>query len=149
MKILNEYLTQQIPRLQPQATYIQTDAGTEFLSKEWGERSRKAGLKPRHAPPSCQAMNGQVEKDHAALAESARAMLKGRDVPDKYWPLALQTAAFLKNCTSHDALGGRLPVDVGTNDTIEPCRLHTFGCAAYVQMEKGPSSRYTDQGSPR
>ncbi len=85
-------------------------------------------------------MNGQVEKDQATLAESARAMLRGRNVPDKYWPLALQTAAFLKNRTPHDTLGGRLPVEAGTGEAFEPCRLYTFGCAAYAQMEKEETS---------
>ncbi len=91
-RILDEYVTHKLPKLQPRATCIQTDAGTEFLSREWTEKCRKAGLNPRHAPPSCQAMNGQVEKDQATLAESARAMLEGRNVPGKYWPLALHTA---------------------------------------------------------
>ncbi len=136
-KILGDYLTHQLPKLLPRATCIQTDAGTEFTSREWVEQCRSAGLKARHAPPSCQAMNGQVEKDQATLAESARAMLKGRNVPDRYWTLALQTAAYLKNRTPHNALGGRLPVEVGTDETLEPHRLRTFGCAAFVQMEKG------------
>ncbi len=137
VKILDNYLTNQLPRLCPQATCIQTDAGTEFLSREWTGRCRRAGLSSRHAPPSCQAMNGQVEKDQATLAESARAMLRGKNIPDKYWPLALQTAAFIKNRTPHDALGGRLPVEAGTGDTLEPRRLYTFGCTAYVQIERG------------
>ncbi len=64
----------------------------------------------------CQSTNGQVEKDQETLAVSTRAMLRGRNVPGKYWPLALQTAAFLKNRTPHDALGGRLPMEVGTGD---------------------------------
>ncbi len=100
VKIIDDYLTRQLPRLRPRATCVQTDAGTEFLSREWVERCRRAGLNSRHAPPSCQAMNGQVEKDQATLAGSARAMLRGRNVPDKYWPPALQTAAFLKNRTT-------------------------------------------------
>ncbi len=79
-------------------------------------------------------MNGQVEKDQGTLAQAARAMLRGRNVPERYWPLALQTAAYLKNCMPHDSLGGRLPVEVGTDKTFEPRRLHIFGCAAYVQM---------------
>ncbi|MCP4126994.1 MAG: hypothetical protein GY753_08035, partial [Gammaproteobacteria bacterium] len=137
VEILDRYLAQQFHRLQPRATCIQTDAGTEFLSKEWGGRCRKAGLSPRHAPPSCQAMNGQVEKDQGTLAETTRTMLKGRGVPMKYWPLALQTAAFLKNRTPHEALGGESPVKVGTGETPELRRLHTFGCAAYVQIDKG------------
>ncbi|MCP5023831.1 MAG: hypothetical protein GY930_18945, partial [bacterium] len=78
-----------------------------------------------------------MEKDQATLADATRAMLKGRSVPEKYWPLGLQTAAFLKNRTPHEALEGKLPVEVGTGETFEPCRLRTFGCAAYVQMEKG------------
>ncbi len=49
-KILDEYVTQQLPKLRPRVTCIQTDAGTEFLLKEWAEGCRKAGLIPRHAP---------------------------------------------------------------------------------------------------
>ncbi len=94
-------------------------------------------MEARHAPPSCQAMNDQVEKDQGTLAEMVREMLKGRSVPEKYWLLALQTSASLKNRTPHEALGGRLPVEAGTGEAPELSRLHTFGCAAYVQMEKG------------
>ncbi len=62
-KILDDYVTHQLLKLQPRATCIQTDAGMEFLLEEWAEKCRKAGLTPRHAPPACQVMNGQVEKD--------------------------------------------------------------------------------------
>ncbi len=91
------------------------------------------GLDP--APGAWKAMTGQVEKDQATLAEAARAMLERRNVPNKYWQLTLQTAAYVKNRTPHEALRGRLPIEVGTGETLEPGRLRTFGCAAYVQIE--------------
>ncbi len=61
----------------------------------------------------------------------------GRNVPNKCWPLALQTAAYIKNRTIYEALGEILPIEVGTGETRKPDRLCTFGCTAYVQIEKG------------
>ncbi len=40
-----------------------------------------------------------------------RAMLRARNTPQKYWPLALKAAVYLKNRTPNDAIAGDIPIE--------------------------------------
>ncbi len=55
-------------------------------------------------PHDHQAMNGQMERVQGILAAKVRALLQDGDMEIKYWPLALETAAYLLNMTPHTSL---------------------------------------------
>ncbi len=109
-RALKEYLANIRPKLAAPPDTIQTDAGAEFLSYEWKKICEGEGITVRHCPVDHQAMNGQTERSQGILASMTRAMLRARQVPVKYWPLAMKTAAYLRNRTPHDSINGGLPI---------------------------------------
>ncbi len=59
-----------------------------------------------------------------------------RGTPIKYWPLALETAAYVLNRTPYTALSGKTPFDMGTGMKQNLKHTKIFGCKAYVQIPK-------------
>ncbi|MCP4237832.1 MAG: transposase family protein, partial [Aestuariibacter sp.] len=79
--------------LKKKTTFIQTDAGSQFVRKEWVSVCALNNIKDRSCPVDHQEMNGQVERMIGILATKMRSLLGTMEVPKKYWLLALVTAA--------------------------------------------------------
>ncbi len=99
---LEKYCTCVLPFLGENVDCIQTDAGTQFTSKEWGEMCRKKNVMHRMCPTDHQAMNGQVDRAQSILAAKTRALLMDSGMEKSFWPLAMDTATYLINRTPHD-----------------------------------------------
>ncbi len=112
--ILEHYLEQIAPHLNPKVTCVQTDPGSEFTSHEWRQTCAKFKVKSRTSPVDTPQKNGQVEKDQSTLMAMVRANLIRAKAPKKFWPLALQAAAYQKNRTPHTSIGGRVPLEEAT-----------------------------------
>ncbi len=133
---LKDYLVSVRPYLKKTITCIQTDAGSQFSAKDWATVCALNGLKHRSCPVDHQEMNGQVERMIGILATKMRSLMGKMEVPNKYWPLAIVTAAFILNRTPSVALQGRTPLEEGTGEKPDLRRMKVFGCKAYVQIPK-------------
>ncbi len=133
---LEDYLMNVAQYLRIKITCIQTDAGSQFAAKGWTSVCASHGLKSRSCPVDHQEMNGQVERMIGILAAKVRSLLGTMEVPSKYWPLAIVTAAYLLNRTPSVALGGRAPLEAGTGEKPNLSRMKVFGCKAFVQIPK-------------
>ncbi len=114
VQTLRDYLTTVIPYVAEKLTCVQTDAGSQFMSKTWGDECTKHKLSSRACPVDHQQMNGQVERVIGILAKKVRALLRDHHVPVQYWPLALETASYLYNRTPHSKLRGVSPFEQAT-----------------------------------
>ncbi len=133
---LKDYLLHVTPYLKEKITCIQMDAGSQFTAGEWVSVCASHGLKSRSCPVNHQEMNGQVERMIGILATKMRSLLGTMEVPSKYWPLAIVTAAYLLNRTPSVALGGRTPLEAGTGEKPDLRKLKVFGYKAFVQIPK-------------
>ncbi len=133
---LDHYLTYIAPYFTQKVTCIQTDAGSQFVTEEWSKRCAEDAIISRTYPVDHQAMNGQVERVQGILSKVTRAMLKTRNVPIKYWPLAMGAAAYIFNRTPHSALQNKTPFEIGTKETPDITNVKVFGCLAHVQIPK-------------
>ncbi len=106
------------------------------MAEEWSRRCAKGGEVSRTCPIDHQAMNGQVERAQGILGGVMRALLKARDSPTKYWPLAMETAGYILNRSPHSALGNKTPLEIGTKVKPDASRMKVFGCLAHVQIPK-------------
>ncbi len=136
METLKGYLINVRPYLEKKITCIQTDAGSQFATKDWATVCASNGLRHRSCPVDHQEMNGQVERMIGILATKMRSLLGTMEVPSKYWPLAIITAAYILNRTSSVALDGKTPLEEGTGEKSDLRRMKVFGCKAYVQIPK-------------
>ncbi len=136
VQTLKKYCANVIPFLGEKIDCVQTDAGTQFNSKEWGHACTENKLLHRTCPVDHQAMNGQVERVIGILLEKTRALLMDTGMHKKYWPLALVTAAYLLNRIPHESLGGLSPLQKSTGQKPDLSRARVFGCKAYVQVPK-------------
>ncbi len=93
---LEKYCTCILPFLGENVDCFQTDAGTQFMSKEWAEMCRKRNVMHRTCPIDHQAMNGQVERAQGMLAAKIRAFLMDGGMEKGFWPLAMETATYSK-----------------------------------------------------
>ncbi len=133
---LDIFLTSVAPFMREKITCIQSDAGSQFLTKEWDRKCSEYHLKSRNCPVDHQAMNGQVERVQGLIVSKSRAILEDEPIPKKYWPLAMETAAYLLNRTPHTALNGKTPLEECTGEVPDLSRARVFGSTAYVQIPK-------------
>ncbi len=133
---LEKYCTCVLPFLGENIDCFQTDAGTQFMSKEWAEMCRKKNVMHRTCPIDHQEMNGQVEKAQGVLAAKTRALLMDGGMEGSFWPLAMETATYVINRTPHESLGGLSPLEKSTGRKPDLGRIRVFGCTAYVQVPK-------------
>ncbi len=140
-EVLNEYFTYIVPHMREKIDCIQTDAGTQFSGNEWRSACNRYKVKCRSCPTDYQAMNGQVERSLGILAMKMRALLMERNVPEKYWPLALEAASYLLNRIPHTSLNGVSPLESCTGEKPNLRHARVFGCAAFVQVAKERKAR--------
>ncbi len=136
---LEQYCVNVLPFLGEKVECVQTDAGTQFTSKEWAHTCAKYMLQHRTCPIDHQAMNGQVERVQGILVAKTRALLMDSGMNNKFWPLALETATYLLNRTPHESLEGLSPLEKSTGQRPDLSRTRVFGCTAYVQVPKASS----------
>ncbi len=141
LNTLKMYCKNIVPFLKEKVDCVQTDAGTQFNTRQWKEVCTEYNMVHRTCPVDHQAMNGQVERVIGVLAAKTRALLMDKDVEQKYWPLALETAACLFNRKPHESLNGMSPLQKITGRKPDHSRLRVFGCKAYVQIPKPQRKR--------
>jgi len=118
--------------LQPNCIFQSDNDSVMAGCRGFLERLHALGLVPRTCPPHTPAMNGVAERQWRTLKEMARAMLLDAGLPKRFWPQAIQHAAYLRNRSPHAYLGGVSPFFKikGKHPTFE--RLRVFGSPAYV-----------------
>ncbi len=136
VQTLKNYVKDIIPYVNDKITCVQTDAGSQFTSHMWEDECKKHGLIYRTCPIDHQAMNGQVERVVGIMATMVRTMIRDQNVPEKYWPLALDAATYIYNRTVHSTLEGLTPFEKGTGRKPDLSKARIFGCQTYVQTPK-------------
>lgn len=68
------------------------------------------------------------------IVEGARAMLIDSQLPKKYWTLAFQTMAYLRNRSPTRANDFRTPYEVFYGAKPNLVHLHPFGCEVRVTI---------------
>ncbi len=72
---LKDYLLNVTRHLKKKTTCIQTDAGSQFVTKEWVSVCVLNNIKDRSCPVDHQEMNGQVERMIGILATKMRSLI--------------------------------------------------------------------------
>ncbi len=133
---LDKFCVGVLPFMGEPISCFQTDAGTQFMSREWADICYLHKKRHRTCPVDHQAMNGQVERVLGLLASKTRALLHDSRLDKSFWPFAMDVAAYLLNRLPHDGIDGLSPIEKSTGNKPDLSRLRIFGCKAYVKIPK-------------
>jgi transposase InsO family protein len=97
---------------------LRTNNGGEFTVAEFAAYCADEGVKRHFTAPYSPQQNGVVERRNQTVVAMARALLKQRRMPSRFWGEAVMTAVHilnrsptkaLKNATPYEAWNGRAP----------------------------------------
>ncbi|KAL0741957.1 hypothetical protein Bca4012_083470 [Brassica carinata] len=113
---------------------LRTDHGTEYLSREFTNFSEENGIERQLTATYSPQQNGVSERRNRSLVEMARAMIKHKNMPLKFWAEAVHTAAYVQNRTTTRALKNITPLEAwnGTNPSVN--HMKVFGSICYVHI---------------
>ncbi len=114
---------------------LHSDSEAVLKSKGMSEFLASRGITARASPPYTHERNGIVERAIQTLFNSVRVLLTQAKMDNKFWPIALQHAAYLHNRAPTQALGGRTPMQVLTGSCPSLSKLRTFGCKVFVKVD--------------
>ena len=119
---------------------IHSDSEAVLKSKSMLAYLASQGIAARAAPPHTHERNGIVERAIQTIFDSTRALMQQARLAEKYWPVAMQHAVYLRNRTPTQALGGRSPVEELTGSPPVLKNLRKFGCKAFVKVDDSTRS---------
>ncbi|CAN6200243.1 unnamed protein product [Urochloa humidicola] len=127
---------------------LRTDNGGEFTSAEFTRYCEEEGVERHFSAPYTPQQNGVVERRNQTVLATARALLKQRKMPARYWGEAVSTAVFLLNRAPTKSLDGKTPYEAWTGKKPSVSFLRTFGCLAYAKIVKPSASKLEDRSRP-
>jgi hypothetical protein len=78
---------------------LNSDGGGEYVSKEYEEFTNAKGIEHQVTPMNTPQYNVRSERMNKILCDPARAMLKEKEMPAKFWGEAIIYAAYIYNRT--------------------------------------------------
>lgn len=127
---------------------LRCDRAKEYIEGDLRDYCDAAGVAIEDASPYSPQLNGKAERMNRTLTERMRAILFDSNMDYKYWPYALETAAYLVNRSpTKNNAELKTPFETWNGYKPELKYLRTFGCTAYrhipeaVQTQKVSSQR--------
>ena len=102
------------------------DAG-QFL-----QYCKAAGIRQQASNPYLHGQHGVVERISGDILDKARTMLMTANLPTKYWGLAMEHAAYVRNCLPTSAKGHESPYKLLLKRDPPLEALRVFGAEAYA-----------------
>ena len=114
---------------------LRSDNGGEYLSTEFRQYLKSAGIHHELTVPHSPQQNGVAERMNRTLMESARSMMDHAGLPDKYWAEAVECAAYIRNRLPTTALREKkTPFEMWSGRKPNISHLKVFGCTAYAHI---------------
>jgi hypothetical protein len=126
---------------------LRTDNGGEFTVAEFADYCAEEGVRRHFSAPHSPQQNRVVERRNQTVVATARALLRQRRMPDKYWGEAVVTAVHLLNRSPTKSLLGKTPYEAWHGCAPSVSHLKVFGCVTYVK-DMGQLRKLDDRGKP-
>ena len=112
---------------------LRSDNGGEFVSKDFEEFCRGAGVVREFTVPETPEQNGVAERFFRTSVEMARCLLLDAQLPSSFWVRAVDTAVYIRNrCPSRALEKAKTPFEAFFGKVPKIKHMRVFGCAAYV-----------------
>ena len=115
---------------------LRTDRGGEFIGKEFMSFLKSQGTEFRPSAPHVHQQNGRAERLNHTLMDKSESMCLMAACPDSWWEFSFATAVHVYNRTPMERLKWKTPIEMVDHKVPDVSYLRTFGCAAYVYLDK-------------
>jgi transposase InsO family protein len=115
---------------------LRSDNGGEYCSKEFDDYYSYHGIRREKTVPRTPQENGVSERMNRTIMERARSMRLHAGFPLQFWADVVDTVVYLINRGPSSSLDGRIPEEEWTGKKVNYSFLKTFGCEAFVHIDK-------------
>ncbi|TPX40772.1 DNA-directed DNA polymerase, partial [Chytriomyces confervae] len=124
---------------------IRTDNAKEFSDGMFAEEMKRLGVEQQFSVPYEHKQNGTAESSNRILLDKARCMLIQSKLSQKYWPFAIQAAAFVANRSPVRGLD-KVPIELFTGISPDMNKIKVFGskCWFIVPTETRKGNKKLD-----
>jgi hypothetical protein len=110
--------------------------GGEYCKKEFDDYCSYHGIRREKTVPRTPRENGVSERMNRTIMERARSMRLHVGLPLPFWEDPVDTAIYLINRGPSSSLDGIIPKEEWTGKKLNYSFLKTFGCEAFVHIDK-------------
>ncbi|WVY91926.1 hypothetical protein V8G54_037440 [Vigna mungo] len=124
---------------------VRSDRGGEFTSAEFNKYCEEHGIKRFLTAPYSPQQNSVAERKNRTILDMVRCMLKGKNMPKKFWAEAVQCAVYVQNRCPHAKLGEKTPQEIWSGVKPNVSHLKVFDSVAYGQVPSQHRTKLEDR----
>ena len=115
---------------------LRSDNGSEFTSKAVTAWRESRGIRHERTATYTPHQNGVVERMNRAVVELARTTMLAAKLPQTFWALAVDVAAYCRNRSPTTSLDNRTPYEAWHDKRPAVSHMRIFGCLAFAHIRK-------------
>jgi hypothetical protein len=115
---------------------LRSNNGGEYCSKEFDDYCSYHGIRREKIVPRTPQENGVSQRMNRTIMEHARSMRLHVGFPLQFWAYVVDTIVYLINRGPSSSFDGRIPEEEWTGKKVNYSFLKTFGCEAFVHIDK-------------
>ena len=130
-------------------SHIRSDHGAEFDNFDFSSFCSKHGIKYEFSAPKTPQQNGMVERKNHVVQEMARVMLHSKNIPQRFWAKAVDTAIHVINRIYLQPDTKTTPYEIWTGVKPTFKYFHTFGSKCYILRDREHLTKFdsrSDEG---
>lgn len=121
-----------------------SDGGSEFVNKRITDILSKRRIKQRTVMPYTPEQSGGIEREMRTLVESARTMIHAKNLPQRLWAEAINTACHVINRTGPSVVAGKTPIELWLSTSPSSTNhFRAFGEKCYVHVPKAKRKKWS------
>ena len=131
-KYFKEYKLMVENKFDKKIATLRTDNGGEFKNSKMELFCKENGIRQEYTVPHRPQQNGVAERMNRTLDDMARSLLISAKLPVRFWPEAIQTAAYIRNLCPVSTNKFKIPYEIWNERKGDYKSLVKFGCTAYA-----------------
>lgn len=115
---------------------FRSDNGLEYANADVLAILQEHGIQHQRTVPFTPEQNGSAEREMRTIVEAARTMLQAKQLPNRLWAEAVNTAVYVLNRTGTSSLPNQTPYQVWLQKNPDVRSFHAFGSVVFVHVPK-------------
>lgn len=127
---------------------LRDDKGGEYSSTEFDNFLRDNGIQRERTIKDTPQQNGIAERLNRTIDEGITAMLSQSKLPRNMWADAAKTLIYIHNRSPSNTRGFKTPYELWAGKLPSVSHLRTWGCLAYVHIQKSDRPQLSPHAKP-